>query len=75
MRKIRRTESGTGYWRGVVVGEEDPGGLAEVGGYVSWATSLSMQHELGHNLGPRRPPDARDRRGRWCDAVTDADAG
>ena len=52
----------------------EPGGLAEVGGYVSWATSLSMQHELGHNLGPRHPPDARDRRGRWCDAVTDADA-
>ncbi len=66
---IRRLEGGTGYWMGIV-GGEGPGGLAVVGGYVSWSNPQSVQHELGHNLSLRHPPNiAFNRRGQSCGAV------
>lgn len=71
---IRQLEGGTGYWMGIV-GGEGPGGLAVVGGYVSWSAPESAEHELGHNLGLRHPPNpAINRRGEWCDAVITFDS-
>jgi len=73
----RRLEGGTGYWMGIVEGGGS-GGLAVVGGDVAWATPGAIQHELGHNLGLRHPPNSpdivRNRRGIACDVVTTFDS-
>ncbi|MYG37036.1 MAG: hypothetical protein F4205_16285 [Gemmatimonadetes bacterium] len=73
----RRLEGGTGYWMGIVEGGGS-GGLAFVGGNVAWATPGAIQHELGHNLGLRHPPNSpgivRNRRGLACDVATTFDS-
>ena len=72
---IRRLEGGTGYWMGITR-SGGAGGLAVVGGQTAYATSQSAQHELGHNLGLRHPPNARRRPPQqgFCDAVTTFDS-
>ena len=51
---VRTLEGGTGYYMGVT--HEGSGGLASLGGRVSWAGLKSAAHELGHNMSLRHVP-------------------
>lgn len=63
---IRTMEGGTGYWKGLMYTDQLPGGVAYVGGKVSFSKprSTTVAHELGHNFslghapcGPAGGPD------------------
>ncbi len=69
---VRRLEGGTGHWMGVT-SEDGYGGLAEVGGWVSWSALGSAAHELGHNMGLKHAPTPWRELAPACDYADNAD--
>ena len=55
---IRTMEGGTGHWKGLMYTNQPPGGIAYIGGKVSFSKprSKTIAHELGHNFGLGHAP-------------------
>ena len=68
---VRALEGGTGHYMGVT--GEGTGGLAEVGGWVSWAGLKSAAHELGHNMSLRHAPYVLGAPYGFCGATENVD--
>ncbi len=70
---VRRLEGGRGHWMGLT--GEGYGGLAELGGWVSWSELGSAAHELGHNMGLGHAPNPAYEPSRvyLCDHADNAD--